>query len=127
MTDTTTIQSPALQAATDALGQGLAASEPFTRYTQAQTVLDTDQAAGDLLDLLVSTQNSFRVQQKQGSVTQADIDQLKALQARVQEDAVIMEYANSQKAAIAFLKEINQEISQQLGMDFALIAKRSCG
>jgi cell fate (sporulation/competence/biofilm development) regulator YlbF (YheA/YmcA/DUF963 family) len=127
MTDTATILIDELQAATDALGESLAASEPFTRYVQAQRALDADPAASDLLDLLISTQNSFRIQQRQGAVTQADIDQLKAIQQRVQDDATIMEYANSQQAAIAFLKEINQEISQQLGMDFALIAKRSCG
>ncbi len=127
MTDTTPILNPDLQAATHALGQSLEASEPFTRYVQAQAAMDTDQAAADLLDLLISSQNSFRMQQSQGGVTQADIDQLKTIQKSVQENPAIMEYANSQKAAIAFLKEINQEISQQLGMDFALIAKRSCG
>jgi cell fate (sporulation/competence/biofilm development) regulator YlbF (YheA/YmcA/DUF963 family) len=126
MTDATTTLSADLQAVTHTLGQSLAASQPFTRYIQAQVDLDADPAASDLLDLLISAQNSFRMQQKQGGVTQADIDQLKALQARVQENLTIMEYADSQKAAIAFLKEINQEISQQLGMDFALIAKRSC-
>ena len=126
MTDTTRILSENMQAATHTLGQNLAASEPFTRYVRAQSVLEANQAASDLLDILISTQNSFQMQQKNGGVTQADIDQIKAVQGRVQDNPVIMEYANSQKAAIAFLKEINQEISQQLGMDFALIAKRSC-
>jgi cell fate (sporulation/competence/biofilm development) regulator YlbF (YheA/YmcA/DUF963 family) len=127
MTDTNTNLTKEMQAATHALGRSLATSEPFTRYVQAQSALNADPAASDLLDRLISTQNSFRMQQSQGGVTQDDIDQLKALQHSVQNEPTIMEYANSQQAAIAFLKEINQEISQQLGMDFALIAKRSCG
>lgn len=127
MTDTAITLSTAMQAATHNLGQSLADSEPFTRYVNAQSNLENDQTASDLLDILISTQNSFQRQQRQGGVTQADIDQIKAVQGQVQKNPTIMEYANSQKEAIAFLKEINKEISQQLGMDFALIAKRSCG
>lgn len=127
MSDTITLLSEQLNTATHGLGRSLAASEPFTRYVRAQESLRADQDASDLLDMLISAQNSFRLQQQQGGVTQDDIDELKALQARVQDNAVIMEYADSQRAAINFLKEINQEISQTLGMDFALIAKRSCG
>jgi cell fate (sporulation/competence/biofilm development) regulator YlbF (YheA/YmcA/DUF963 family) len=127
MTDTTTILTKELNFATHALGRGLATSEPFTRYVQAQAAMAADPSASDLLDLLISMQNDFRHKQGQGNISQGDIDQLKAFQERVQDNSTIMEYANSQKAAIAFLKETNQEISQQLGMDFALIAKRSCG
>jgi cell fate (sporulation/competence/biofilm development) regulator YlbF (YheA/YmcA/DUF963 family) len=127
MTDTITILSEDLLAATHGLGQNLAASEPFTRYVRAQVLLEEDQSAGELLDLLISTQNKFRAQQSQGNVSPSDLEQLKVIQKQVQDNPVIMEYADSQKAAIAYLKQINQEISQQLGMDFALIAKRSCG
>ena len=115
-----------LQTAAHALGHSLAASGPFTRYIDSQVALNEDPSASDLLDLLISVQNSFRRQQAQGGASPADLEQLKDVQAQAQENAAIMEYAHSQQAAIAFLKEINQEISQQLGMDFALIAKRSC-
>jgi cell fate (sporulation/competence/biofilm development) regulator YlbF (YheA/YmcA/DUF963 family) len=115
-----------MQAAAHTLGQSLSASEPFTRYVRSQVTLNEDQSASDLLDLLISVQNSFRQQQAQGSASQADLEQLKEVQTQAQENAAIMEYAHSQQAAIAYLKEINQEISQQLGMDFALIAKRTC-
>jgi cell fate (sporulation/competence/biofilm development) regulator YlbF (YheA/YmcA/DUF963 family) len=115
-----------LQAAAHALGQSLAASEPFTHYVRSQTNLTEDQAASDLLDLLIAVQNDFRRQQSKGGASQAELEQLKQVQAQVQENAAIMEYANSQQAAIAFQKEIVQELSQQLGMDFALIAKRTC-
>lgn len=116
-----------LQAATHALGQTLVASEPFTRYVRAQVNLNQDQASSDLLDQLIAVQNDFRRQQAQGGASQAALEQLKAIQSEAQENAAIMEYAHSQQMAIAYQKEIIQLVSQQLGMDFALIAKRSCG
>jgi cell fate (sporulation/competence/biofilm development) regulator YlbF (YheA/YmcA/DUF963 family) len=126
MSESTYPLSENMQAAAHTLGQSLSASEPFTRYVRSQVTLNEDLSASDLLDLLISVQNSFRQQQAQGSASQADLEQLKEVQTQAQENAAIMEYAHSQQAAIAFLKEINQEISQQLGMDFALIAKRTC-
>jgi cell fate (sporulation/competence/biofilm development) regulator YlbF (YheA/YmcA/DUF963 family) len=118
--------SETMQASAHTLGQSLSASEPFTRYVRSQLSLDDDSSASDLLEQLIAIQNDFRRGQAQGTITQEDIEQLKAIQGQAQEDAAIMEYAHSQQMAIAYQKEIIQTISQQLGMDFALIAKRSC-
>jgi cell fate (sporulation/competence/biofilm development) regulator YlbF (YheA/YmcA/DUF963 family) len=126
MSEQSTPLSDNMQAAAHALGQGLSASEPFTRYVNSQVALNEDPAASDLLDQLIAIQNDFRRQQAQGQVNPSALEQLKDVQAQAQDTPAIMEYAHSQQAAIAYLKEINQEISQQLGMDFALIAKRSC-
>jgi len=115
-----------MQAAAHTLGQSLSDSEPFTRYVNSQVALNEDSSASDLLDQLIAIQNDFRRQQAQGQVDQAALEQLKSIQAQAQDTPAIMEYAHSQQAAIAYLKEIIQEISQQLGMDFALIAKRTC-
>ena len=127
MSNPTIPLSDSLLAASHALGQNLAASEPFTRYVRAQVNLNEDQASSDLLDQLIAVQNDFRSQQAQGGASPAALEQLKAIQAEAQENAAIMEYAHSQQMAIAYQKEIIQLVSQQLGMDFALIAKRSCG
>ena len=47
------------------------------------------------------------------------------LQTQVQADPIIMDYTTCQQELIAFLQEINIEISQLLGINFALIARRS--
>jgi cell fate (sporulation/competence/biofilm development) regulator YlbF (YheA/YmcA/DUF963 family) len=126
MSETTTPLSQNLQAAAHALGQSLAASQPFTRYVHSQLSLDNDPSASDLLEQLIAVQNDFRREQAQGGASPAQLEQLKAIQAQAQEDALIMEYAQAQQMAIAYQKEIIQQVSQGLGMDFALIAKRSC-
>ena len=59
------------------------------------------------------------------AVTQADLDQLRVFQREVQSNHVIIEYARAQQDAIAYLREINQEIGELLGVDFAALAGRS--
>ena len=39
----------------------------------------------------------------------------------------IQDHLMTQELAVAFLREVNQEISQQLGVDFASLARRSSG
>jgi cell fate (sporulation/competence/biofilm development) regulator YlbF (YheA/YmcA/DUF963 family) len=57
-------------------------------------------------------------------VTQANVDQLRALQREVQSNDVIVDYATTQQSAVAYLREINQVISELIGTDFAALAKR---
>ena len=67
------------------------------------------------------------IRQKQSSnqITQQDLQELRSLQTKAQENKVITSYANSQQEAIAQLREINAEISSLLGVDFASLAKKS--
>jgi cell fate (sporulation/competence/biofilm development) regulator YlbF (YheA/YmcA/DUF963 family) len=58
-------------------------------------------------------------------VTQSDVEELRAVQTQVQANPAIIAYAQSQQDAVNFLREINQEISQLLGVDFATLAKQS--
>ena len=117
--------SPELFQATDSLIQNLLASEPFLIYQQSQAKMNTDPQAHGLLEHLSSIQTEFRRKQNANSVIQSDIDKLRAVQAQVQTNDVIMAYAQSQQDAINFLREINQEISQLLGVDFAALAKQN--
>ena len=125
MTTLETRLTPELQMAIDSLGQNLLASEPFIAYDQAQARFKADAYARTLLERLSAAQADMRRRQANGGVTQADIDQLRALQREVQSSRAIMDYAAAQQAAIAYLREINLEIGQLLGMDFAALAGRS--
>jgi cell fate (sporulation/competence/biofilm development) regulator YlbF (YheA/YmcA/DUF963 family) len=58
-------------------------------------------------------------------VTQSDIDELRAVQTQVMANPVIMAFSQSQGDAVNFLREVNLEISQTLGVDFARLAKQS--
>lgn len=119
------ILTPSLREATQALIGNLRASEAFVRYQLAQADLNTDSSARSLLEQLSKTQASLRQKQASGSVTQAEIEALRAVQEQVQSNRVIIEYAQAQLEAVTFLREINAEISQLLGIDFAAYAKRS--
>jgi cell fate (sporulation/competence/biofilm development) regulator YlbF (YheA/YmcA/DUF963 family) len=114
---------PELYEATDGLIQNLLASEPFLAYHQSQVRLDSDPQARALLERLSALQSGLRRKQTNGGVTQAEIEELRAVQDQVQANATILAYAQSQQEAVNFLREINQEISQLLGVNFASLAR----
>src|SRR5512143_4069735 len=95
MTETVNLP-PELYAATDGLIQNLLASEPFLVYQQSQAQLASDPQARGLLRRYSALQASLRRKQARGSVTQADIEELGAVQAEVQANATITAYAQSQ-------------------------------
>ncbi len=114
-----------LQRATQALRDSLLASEPFLRYSKARARLDADFEALGLLDRLSKAQARVRQRPAVGSLTQSDIDGLRDLQKMAHEKPVVMEYAQSQQEAADFLGEINKEMSELLGINFASYAKHS--
>lgn len=120
-----TVLSPDLQEATQSLIENLLASEAFIRYRKAETRLNTDREARSLLEQLSQVQARLRQNQTRGAVSQAEIDELRNLQAQVQRNRVIMEYAQAQQEAVYFLREINNEISALLGVNFATFANHS--
>jgi cell fate (sporulation/competence/biofilm development) regulator YlbF (YheA/YmcA/DUF963 family) len=113
---------PGLLAATKALAETLLHSEPLLAYHQAKTQLERDAEASAFLERLSTAQNDFRTRQSNGCVTQGDIDCLRVLQNEVQANKIIMLFVETQQAAIAYLPEVNKEISQLLGFDFAGMA-----
>ncbi len=120
-----TALSPQLQEATQSLIDNLLASEAFVRYQTARARFKADHEACDLMDQLAKLQARLRQKQTQGELNQAEIDSLRLLQQRVQRNSVIMAYAQSQEEAVNFLREINGEISQLLGINFASFANHS--
>ena len=120
-----TTLSPRLQETTQSLIENLLASEPFLKYQQARARLDENPDVLALLERLGQAQANVRQMQAKGQVSQAEIDSLRLLQQRVQRNSVIMAYAQSQEEAVNFLREINGEISQLLGMNFASFANHS--
>ena len=121
-----TILSSTMQEAADALIGNLLASEAFIRYQQAQARLNEDHHAHNLLEQLSQAQAELRKKQSiSSSVPQTEIDALRTLQEKVQHDNVIMAYAQTQQDAVNFLREINNEISQLLGINFASFANHA--
>lgn len=121
--DTTVLTLPEnISYAVDQLAAAVLGAQPIADYQQAKARLDADPEARELLDRLAKAQSDLRVRQAQNTVTQADVDQLRAIQRQVQSNRRIMDYARTQQAAVAYLPVVNQEISQLLGVDFASLA-----
>ena len=120
-----TVSSPQLSEATQSLIDNLLASEAFSHYQQAHTRFNADNEAQALMDQLSKSQARVRQQQAKGSVNQAEIDSLRLFQQRAQRNPVIMEYIQSQQEAVNFLREINTEISELLGINFATFANHA--
>jgi cell fate (sporulation/competence/biofilm development) regulator YlbF (YheA/YmcA/DUF963 family) len=113
--------------ATSNLAENLAQSEPFLRFKSAETRLNADHEALQLMADLSELQQKIRTHQYSGGISESDLKRLRALQSAVGANETIQDYGLAQELAVAFLREVNQEISQLLGIDFASLARRSSG
>ena len=120
-----TTLSPELQETTQSLIENLLASEAFTHYQHAQKLMSEDEEARTLMDQLSKAQATVRRQQSSANVSHAEVDSLRLIQERALRNSVILDYAQAQQEAIEFLREINGEIGQLLGIDFASFANHS--
>lgn len=116
---------PDLVEAVDALAENLLASEPFVALGGAYTRLQGDAQARDLLQRFRQADAALRQRQASRTLTQEDIAAYRALQAEVQANELIAGYQRSQQAIVTYLQDVNRDLSQLLGMDFAALAKRS--
>jgi len=118
--------SPQLLTATEALAVNLRQSEPFVLYHHARDLLEADAQAQALLRQLSEAQADVRARsgQARGEVTQHDVDQLRALQRMAQANRVIMDYVRTQQFALDYWREVNRDVSELLGVDFASLARR---
>ena len=94
-------------------------------YHQAFARFNADPQARDLVQRLSKAQTDLRRKQAGGGVTQAEVDQLRPLQSAAHAHRVVIDYAQTQQAAVNYLRTINQEIGQLIGVDFASLAKKS--
>ena len=120
-----TTLSPELQQATQSFLENLLASEAFVHYQGARKLMSEDEEARTLMERLSNAQATVRQKQASGNVGQAEVDSLRLIQQRALRNQVILDYAQSQQEVVEFLRELNGEISQLLGIDFASFANHA--
>ena len=120
-----TTLSPELQEATQTFIEKLLAAEAFMHYQDARKLVSEDEEAHTLMERLSNAQATVRQQQSRGTVGQAEVDSLRLIQQSALRNPVILDYAQAQQEVVEFLREINGEISQLLGIDFASFANHS--
>ena len=111
--------------ATEVLAETLAHAEPILEYNQARAMLDAAPSAQELVQALSQAQADLRRHQANGGVNKAEIERVRKLQTDVQENPTIIAYATAQQAALAFLPDINRQISELIGFDFAALGGQS--
>jgi len=116
---------PEISEVTIKLGNYLISSEPYVRYALAEQSMDNDDEVRSLMHRLAEAQERVREAQVRGTIIANDLQALSELQLQVKAIPVIKDYNASQQELAKFLQEINTEISQLLGINFALIARHS--
>ncbi len=107
------------------LAEALAQSEPVARLKTAEKALNSDRQAAQLLVDLSELQQKMRTQPVSGPVSRDDVTRLRALQSEVGSSGTIQDYLLAQELAVVMLRDVNLEISNLLGVDFASLARRS--
>lgn len=120
-----TTLSPELQEATQSLIENLLASEAFVHYEEARKLMSKDEEARILMERLSNAQATVRQQRASGNVGQAEVDSLRLIQQTALRNTFILDFAQAQQEVVEFLREINGEISQLLGIDFASFANHA--
>ena len=111
--------------AVDALAENLTASEPFVALEEAYLHLQGNAKAADLLQRFWQAEATLRQRQANRALTQADIAAYRGLQAEAAANALIAGYEQAQQNIAAYLRDVNRDLSQLLGVDFASLARRS--
>ena len=119
--------SPNVLEATQVLAQDLLQSEAFLRYKKAKHELEGDKEAQKLLTDLPAAREQIRGQQFSGTFSESDLVKLQELQEKVASNEVIQSYELTKREATALLREVNEEISNLIGIDFSSLTRRSSG
>ncbi len=114
---------PELKQAGQTLSEAVKQAPPLWAYAEALAKMDADRSATELLDELQRVQADLRVRQSNGGITQADTARLRQLQADVQAHPMIAAFLTADRAAKAYLPQVNQHISNLIGIDFASLGR----
>jgi cell fate (sporulation/competence/biofilm development) regulator YlbF (YheA/YmcA/DUF963 family) len=112
--------------AASALADSLLAEGPLAAYAEAELRLSEDAGALELLDSVRNAQAQLRLKQTSGQVVPADIRYLRELQRSMQAQGTIAAYIGAQSEAKDYLRLVNSELSDLLGLDFASFLSSSC-
>jgi cell fate (sporulation/competence/biofilm development) regulator YlbF (YheA/YmcA/DUF963 family) len=101
-------------------GEALANCEECLAVEQAEKALRKDREARELLSDYQLTQSSIqRARMWGGRVPKEELDRLKDLETKINSNPVIKNVLDAQKRLQAMLGNLNAEVSDLLGIDFA--------
>ena len=107
------------------LSQSLTQSYELQNYLNAKHEYEADTTSFQLLQQLTAAQSELMQKQYDSQISRDDLKKIRDLQQRAKNNEKINAYSLSQQNAITFFREINDQISQLIGMNFAKLAKNS--
>jgi cell fate (sporulation/competence/biofilm development) regulator YlbF (YheA/YmcA/DUF963 family) len=113
---------PGVLAATEALGASLGRAEPVMALRKEKVRLDADERANALLKQMAEIDADLRRRQTEGTLTRQNIDRARQAHFEASSDPSIQRFTDARQAALAYLPEVNEMISELLGWDFAQMA-----
>ena len=116
----------ALEQATHQLADALRASEPVIALREAESTLHAQPTSIALLDQTQRIQRRLQAAQTRGDTPPPGVlEQLQQAHEAATADATIMAFAQAQQEAQAQMAELNDDLSEALGLDFASLTGRS--
>lgn len=113
-----------LDTSTRAFAEALIESPEFREYARTAELFEKDEEAQNLFNSFQTAQQKISAQQEWGASDSADeVRRVRELEQQVQENAVITEHFNAQTELLATLKELNKLIGDELGFDYAALAR----
>lgn len=120
------IRNKILEAAEE-FGQALADCAECKAVKQTQEALRNDIEAMQLLSDYQSTQCSIQMSKMWGGrVAENELDKLRSLEVKVKSNKIIKNLLDAQKRLQEMLGNLNMEISNLLGIDFASNSSAGC-
>jgi cell fate (sporulation/competence/biofilm development) regulator YlbF (YheA/YmcA/DUF963 family) len=113
-----------LMAATESLAETLLHAGPILAYQSARARYDADSDARRLMEDLAQAQSELRRRQAQSTINRDLMERVQILRKQVVANAVVMDYVYAERVAVAFLPEVNQQISELLGVNYAAFGGR---
>ncbi len=114
--------------AVQAFAQVLADTPQFHAFEEAGVAFNQDRAARQAVRAFQEKQRSLQMMQQIGVLTQAELDELKALQQAMLGYPTVTAYVEAQEELTKVCQAAAGEISQVVGLDFAATCTpRCCG
>ncbi|MGQ9854160.1 MAG: YlbF family regulator [Candidatus Oleimicrobiaceae bacterium] len=115
---------PELEAAARQFAAWLAQTPPLAELRRAQEQLEADVEAQRLLAEWDEKQRELLARQRAGqAITLAEMEALRRLRIQIQNHPAIRAYSEMQRQIQPYLTDLNTEISQVLGLDFAALSR----
>ncbi|MDZ7291582.1 MAG: YlbF family regulator [candidate division KSB1 bacterium] len=111
-----------LKLAAEEFARHLNSSQPVKEFHSAKEIFDHRPEIMQLRQEFTTRAQEFRRKQADHTLTQEDINEMMALQRRLNSHPITARYAEAQQAMVMMLQDCNMAMSEVLGFDFAATA-----